>query len=49
MFPDFPTIKLLYSWNVLTPALEWYVANKNLTAEQYKELTGKDYVAPTTE
>lgn len=49
MFPDFSTIKMLYSWGCLSPNADWYVQMNRLTADQYKELTGEDYTAPTTD
>lgn len=54
-FPPFDQIKQLYAWGCLTdpsgstengPA--WYLQMGSITADQFKELTGKDYVAPKT-
>lgn len=46
-FPTFDTIKMLYGWGALANGPEWYVTMGTITTDQYKELTGKDYVAPT--
>lgn len=45
---DFDTIKLFFGWNVLTPSIDWYAQNGFITTDQYKQITGKDYQAPTT-
>ena len=45
---NYDLIKLFYGWNVLQPAIEWYVQNGFIDASQYKEITGKDYQAPAT-
>ena len=45
---NYDLIKLFYGWNVLKPAIEWYVQYKFITPDQYKEITGKDYQAPAT-
>ncbi|VDG32897.1 hypothetical protein MUDAN_DOGOELCO_02111 [Lactiplantibacillus mudanjiangensis] len=45
MFSDFQMIKMLYGWGALVPSAEYYVQNNKLTADQYKELTGKKYAA----
>lgn len=36
-------------WVTGTPAIEWYVQNGFIDADQYKAITGDDYVAPTTQ
>lgn len=46
-FPPFDQIKQLYAWGCLTGGPEWYVQMGSITADQYKELTGKDYVVST--
>lgn len=43
MFPDADYIKTLASWGC---DVSFYVANGNITADQFKQITGKDYVAP---
>ncbi|WP_203643001.1 XkdX family protein [Levilactobacillus andaensis] len=45
---DFATIQMFYGWGVLDPKVDWYRENNFLTDDQYKEITGKDYEAPTT-
>ena len=42
---DFDTISFFYGLGYLTPNIEWYVQNGFIDAAQYKEITGKDYVA----
>ncbi|GAX04056.1 hypothetical protein IWT140_01693 [Secundilactobacillus pentosiphilus] len=47
-FPTFDDIKVQWSWGIMTPEfLATYVQIGTITAEQYKQLTDKDYVAPT--
>ncbi|MCT3032711.1 XkdX family protein [Pediococcus pentosaceus] len=47
-FPDFNSIKSWYNAQLWTKSMVSYgvVCNK-ITAEQYKEIVGEDYVAPT--
>ena len=45
---NYDLIKLFYGWNVLQPAIEWYVQNGFIKSDQYKQITDKDYQAPTT-
>jgi len=51
MWPDKNTITMLYGWGACTKptTIEWYTANGFITASDYKEITGNDYVAPTNE
>ena len=42
---DFDTISFFYGLGYLTPKIEWYVQNGFITPYQYKQITGKDYVA----
>lgn len=46
---NYNLIKEFYGWGFLTPGIDWYRQNDFLTDDQYKELTGKDYTAPTTD
>lgn len=49
-FPSFDDIKMQWGWGIMTPEfLGTYVSICTITADQYKELTGKDYTAPTTD
>lgn len=41
----FGFVKLMFALN---NPIEGYVKFGSITAEQYKEITGKDYVAPAT-
>lgn len=36
-------VKLMYSWGC---PIEGYVGNGAITADEYKQITGKQYVAP---
>lgn len=45
---NYDLIKLFYGWNALQPAIDWYVQNGFITPDQYKQITGEAYVAPTT-
>lgn len=49
MWPDKGTIEMLYSWGACTAptTIEWYTENEFITESDYKEITGKDYAAPT--
>lgn len=49
MWPDKGTIKMLYGWGACTAptTIEWYTANGFITMADFKEITGKDYTAPT--
>lgn len=51
MWPDKATLITLYSWNAVKAptTMEWYTENGFITATDYKEITGKDYQAPTTQ
>lgn len=45
-YPDFSAIKYFYSLKLWTDDMVGQAVNfKVITADQYKELTGKDYVA----
>lgn len=47
-FPDFNTIKMQWSWGIMTEDfLGTYVQIGTITADQFKELSGKEYQAPT--
>ncbi|WP_295745451.1 XkdX family protein [uncultured Limosilactobacillus sp.] len=39
---DFDFVKTIYSWGM---GIEDYVKGGAITADQYKQITGKDYVA----
>lgn len=45
MMTDFDFVKTIYSWGF---PIECYVQYKTITADQYKEITGKDYVDANT-
>ena len=46
MFPDFNTIKSFYSMKLWTKKMVADAVNcGNITAEQYKEITGEEYAA----
>lgn len=48
-FPTFDDIKIQWSWGIMTPDfLGTYVQIGTITSDQYKQLAGKDYVAPKT-
>lgn len=51
MWPDKNTIAMLYGWGACTAptTIEWYTENGFITKSDYKEITGKDYTAPTTD
>ena len=46
---DFDTISFFYGLGYLTPNIEWYTQYGFITPDQYKQITGKDYQAPTTQ
>lgn len=43
-FPSFADIKQFHDWGV-DQDYDFYCKNGFITTDQYKELTGKDYVA----
>lgn len=45
MMSEFDFVKQLYLWGF---PIECYVVYHTITAEQYKEITGKDYVEAST-
>ena len=46
-YPDFNAIKYFYGLKLWTDDMVGQAVNlKVITADQYKELTGKDYAAP---
>ena len=45
MMTDFDFVKTIYSWGF---PIECYVVYHTITADQYKEITGKDYVGAST-
>ena len=45
MMTDFDFVKALYSWGF---PIECYVQYNTITAEQYKQITGKDYVTASS-
>ena len=45
MMTDFDFVKTIYSWGF---PIECYVVYHTITAEQYKQITGKDYVDAST-
>lgn len=45
MMTDFDFVKTIYSWGF---PIECYVVYHTITADQYKEITGKDYVDVST-
>ena len=45
MMTDFDFVKTIYSWGF---PIECYVVYHTITADQYKEITGKDYVAASS-
>ncbi|MGF7436339.1 XkdX family protein [Lentilactobacillus senioris] len=48
MFPTYDTIKMFADWGMLTDKdAIMYVQIGTITEDQYKELMGKEYVAPT--
>ncbi|WP_203639885.1 XkdX family protein [Levilactobacillus wangkuiensis] len=46
---DFDTISFFYGLGYLYPNIEWYVEHGFINSDQYKQITGKAYVAPTTQ
>lgn len=46
MMTDFDFVKTIYSWGF---PIECYVQYNTITAEQYKEITGRDYVAASSD
>ncbi|GEB75221.1 XkdX family protein [Levilactobacillus brevis] len=51
IYPNFDVLKMQYSWGptfMPDTLLATYVPLGTITPEQYKELTGNDYTAPTT-
>lgn len=52
IYPNFEVLKMQYSWGptfMPDSFLATYVPLGTITADQYKQITGKDYEAPTTE
>lgn len=48
MFPDFNLVQMQWGWGFMQLSdLTWYATNGNITADQFKQLSGKDYQAPT--
>lgn len=50
-FPTFAVLKMQYSWGptfMPDTLLATYVPLGTITADQYKELTGKDYKEPVS-
>lgn len=45
MMTDYDFVKTIYSWGF---PIDCYVVYHTITAEQYKEITGKDYVAASS-
>lgn len=45
MMTEFDFVKQLYTWGF---PIECYVQYKTITKDQYKEITGKDYVDAST-
>lgn len=45
MMTDYDFVKTIYSWGF---PIECYVVYHTITADQYKEITGKDYVEAST-
>lgn len=41
-YPNLDTAKLFFSWGFDIG----YMVNNGITADEYKQVTGKDYVAP---
>lgn len=46
MMTDFDFVKTIYSWGF---PIECYVQYNTITAEQYKQITGKDYVTASSD
>lgn len=45
MMTDFDFVKTIYSWGF---PIDCYVVYHTITKDQYKEITGKDYVDAST-
>lgn len=45
MMTDFDFVKTIYSWGF---PIDCYVGYHTITADQYKEITGKDYADAST-
>lgn len=45
MMTEFDFVKTIYSWGF---PIDCYVVYHTITADQYKEITGKDYVEAST-
>lgn len=45
MMTDFGFVKTIYSWGF---PIDCYVLYRTITKDQYKEITGKDYVAASS-
>lgn len=45
MMTDFDFVKTIYSWGF---PIDCYVVYRTITKDQYKEITGKDYVDAST-
>lgn len=45
MMTDFDFVKTIYSWGF---PIECYVQYNTITAEQYKQITGKDYITASS-
>ena len=45
MMTDYDFVKTIYSWGF---PIECYVVYHTITKDQYKEITGKDYVEAST-
>lgn len=45
MMTDFDFVKTIYSWGF---PIDCYVLYRTITKDQYKEITGKDYVAASS-
>lgn len=46
MMTEFDFVKTLYGWGF---PIDCYVVYHTITADQYKEITGKDYVDASTD
>jgi len=46
---DFYTISFFYGLGYLEPNIEWYTEHGFINSDQYKQITGETYVAPTTQ
>lgn len=50
VYPNFDSLKMQYSWGapyMTDEILASFVGYGTITADQYKTISGKDYVAPT--